>query len=561
MSKIISIASIIVLGFILMIQLEASNVEQKVIDNAIISYHDQIYNNMELEFNNGDYPLQSPYIVLDPYESSPLSAMLGVKVENESTLTIVIHGKDGQNDFSHTFEESSTEFLVPILGLYADTNNIVDIIIEDGEGIQSINTIEIQTEPLPTDFGTYTVTKEIDEVNMSDELYYSASFTGYMNGMDDHGNIRWYIYQTSELFDPFFDTTNFSHFILMDNGHYLAEDNLHHSLIEIDSLGRVYQITNLDFDIHHEFMVLDDGNYLVQSQVDGSDTMEDTLSIIEPGTANVLFELDYKDILDVNRAAQPYSTNDWLHANSIDLSENGNSLLTSSRHQNAVFSINTNTLELEWILGAHENWVEEYQQYLLTPVDSEGNPLYDLEDQNESLNADYEFWNWGQHSAKFIPSSNSNIVNIIIFNNNGFSTYDSSNWIAPYENSSSPRIYQINLDDMTVQLLWETNHNDQNYYSGFVGSARYYGDTVLTNYGATNIALNFGINVGNADDVPMDIFNGDMYFTEPILTTARIEETDLNSKETIFAFEYTDLDKIGLYNNGIFAVEKHAIYN
>lgn len=144
----------------------------------------------------------------------------------------------------------------------------------------------------------------------------------------------------------------------------MAEDNSHTALVELDSLGRIYEFTITDFDIHHQFLELDDGNYLVQSQVNGAPTTEDTLTVLEKGTGEIMKTMDYKYILDPNRAPQPYSDNDWLHANSIYFDENNNAIITSSRHQNLVVSTDWGTNENK--LGLYQNgifFVERYGLY------------------------------------------------------------------------------------------------------------------------------------------------------------------------------------------------------
>lgn len=368
------------------IQFFASETSEVAIDTGIIDQHSAIYDEMVLEFESNDWNINDPYIVLDPYESSPLGAMLGVKTSSPSTLQITIKGQEGSSDFTHSFNMTDTEFLVPLLGLYPGIYNEVTITLTDLEGVETSNTLFIETNDLPSDFGDFTVTNPISAEEAHDELYFSSSFTGYINGIDCFGDVRWYINQTNAEYDPIFDTSNFSYFITLDNGHYLAEDSSHTALVEFDELGRIYEITQVDFDIHHEFLELEDGNYLIQSQDDDADTIEDLLTVVEKGTGTILQEYDYKNILDVNRPAQPYSSNDWLHANSLDLSSDQSSLITSSRHQNSVFSTNTNTQEVEWILGSHHNWSEEYSDYLLTPVDSNGDQLYNLDDPVESCN-------------------------------------------------------------------------------------------------------------------------------------------------------------------------------
>lgn len=220
------------------IQFFAYETSEAAIDTGIIDQHSAIYDEMVLEFESNDWNINDPYIVLDPYESSPLGAILGVKTSSPSTLQITIKGQEGSSDFTHSFNMTDTEFLVPLLGLYPGIYNEVTITLTDLEAVETSNTLFIETNDLPSDFGDFTVTNPISAEEVHEELYFSSSFTGYINEIDCFGDVRWYINQTNAEYDPIFDTSNFSYFITLDNGHYLAEDSSHTALVEFDELGR-----------------------------------------------------------------------------------------------------------------------------------------------------------------------------------------------------------------------------------------------------------------------------------------------------------------------------------
>lgn len=69
---------------------------------------------------------------------------------------------------------------------------------------------------------------------------------------------------------------------------------------------------------------------------------------------------------------------DWLHINQSYINEPNNLLICSGRHQSAIFGVNVDSGELRFIMANHEDWSDEFKQYLLTPVDDDGVPLYDL---------------------------------------------------------------------------------------------------------------------------------------------------------------------------------------
>ncbi len=86
---------------------------------------------------------------------------------------------------------------------------------------------------------------------------------------------------------------------------------------------------------------------------------------------------------------------DWLHINQSYINEPNNLLICSGRHQSAIFGVNVDSGELRFIMANHEDWSDEFKQYLLTPVDDDGVPLYDLTSPGGIDAADKNFWTWG----------------------------------------------------------------------------------------------------------------------------------------------------------------------
>src|SRR5690606_25537495 len=60
--------------------------------------------------------------------------------------------------------------------------------------------------------------------------------------------------------------------------------------------------------------------------------------------------------------------NDWAHANAIIEVDDGENVIVSCRHQDAVFKMRRDGSELLWILSNHQNWSEPFRKYLLDPI-------------------------------------------------------------------------------------------------------------------------------------------------------------------------------------------------
>ena len=83
------------------------------------------------EFAAGDYTLTNPLVKLNPYIICPLSAMILFKTPRAEEVTIIVHGKEAAGDICHTFP-AAYEHILPIYGLYADYDNQVEIVLQDG---------------------------------------------------------------------------------------------------------------------------------------------------------------------------------------------------------------------------------------------------------------------------------------------------------------------------------------------------------------------------------------------------------------------------------------------
>lgn len=129
-----------------------------------------------------DDTIDSPNVILDPYGSSPLMALIIFRTKELVSPKVTVMGKDGASDLVHTFSESKTHIL-PVYGLYPDYNNTIKI--EIGEKIKKIN---IKTDKLPDDF-------IYGNVEDSDRSFYFATSLDdkYTAVYDSNGEVRFYV--------------------------------------------------------------------------------------------------------------------------------------------------------------------------------------------------------------------------------------------------------------------------------------------------------------------------------------------------------------------------------
>ena len=115
----------------------------------------------------GNYTFNNPYLILNPYESSPLTALMAFNTEDSVSVRVTILGKDEHSTFTQDFE-AATSHLIPIYGLYPDSLNDVIVTLSDGQ----TKTIQIKTDPLPEDLPLPT-SINADKEKLGNDLYFS----------------------------------------------------------------------------------------------------------------------------------------------------------------------------------------------------------------------------------------------------------------------------------------------------------------------------------------------------------------------------------------------------
>ena len=98
----------------------------------------------------GNYSLDDPYIKLNPYGTAPLSALVIFTTDQQATVSYTVHGKAADTSITNKVNgDPSMTHQVPIVGLYANTDNDVTMNITYADGTTDAKTIHIKTGKLP----------------------------------------------------------------------------------------------------------------------------------------------------------------------------------------------------------------------------------------------------------------------------------------------------------------------------------------------------------------------------------------------------------------------------
>lgn len=406
-------------------------------------------NEVEKTIKTNGYTIDNPKVLLDPYNASPLTALILFETEEEVSPKVTIEGKDKLTTIETEFAKNTKHYL-PIYGLYADYNNKVDISYTLSNGKKITKQVEIQTNKLPDDFVLPTSLKK-DSSKLTNDLYFfTPSSKGYTCAYDVNGDVRWYLSNNAV-----WDNTR------LKNGHMMVStERLVNSpyymtgLYEIDLLGHIYNEYSIKGGYHHDYFELPNGNLLVASDDFNNEagTVEDYLVELDRTTGNIVKTWDLKDVLNMEDGkSENWSNYDWFHNNSVWYDEATNSITLSGRHQDAVINIDYTSGKLNWIIGDSTNWSSEYQKYFFTPVGK-----------------DFE-WQWSQHAAMITPEGY-----VFIFDNGNNKSKYSSKYVDATNGYSRGVMYKIDTDKMTIEQVYEYGkERGSSFYSPYISDVDY----------------------------------------------------------------------------------------
>ncbi len=403
---------------------------------------------MLAEFEAGAYTIDKPLVKLNPYEVSPLTAMVLFETPVLTEATVIVKGKAHPGDIRHTFP-ASKKHILPIYGLYADYDNTVEIVMANGQK----STISIKTDPMHPDVPVSTLIKTTSEYMGNNIMFLTAAINAMPVGFDYAGDVRWY------------SNKNFAFDIKrMPNGHILIGTErlvkmpyFTTGLYEMVFSGKIFKEYRTPSGYHHDQFVMEDGNILVLSYDFYSGTVEDMCLLIDPNTGAVLKSWDYKNVLPQDVAGSgSQDEHDWFHNNSVWYDKKTSSLTFSGRHQDAVINLDFETGDLNWIIGDPEGWPKEMvDKYFFTPV------------------GDGEFdWQYEQHASVILPDGD-----IMLFDNGHFRSKNKETYLPNAENFSRGVRYRIDTDKMTIEQIWQYGkERGAEFFSPYICNVEYYNE-------------------------------------------------------------------------------------
>lgn len=405
------------------------------------------------ELESSAYSPEAPFVLVNPYGHSPLSAIVMFTTEQPAKVSIRVPGDTALADAGYDFADYETNHSIPVYGLYAGRINEVEFTLRFEDGKKQQFTVPVETEALPD-----ALSHEVVRAHVLDADAYQPGFNfTYMGNADEskaaidaNGAYRWYLDTSNGILAAAGYCANYnggnSIFFSCGNRSYGAV-----AIMEMNYLGKLLNAWVAPYGAHHDIEVTGD-TILVTGSGDEK-VKEDFLYEIDRESGEIITTLDYDTMLQVQRdqtvdypeITNFYDPSDWLHMNSIV--EWQDDLIISSRHQSTVIC-NDREGNIKWMLCDPTDYYVYFDQYILTPVGD-----------------DFEY-PYIQHAVEVMPDQDNNpdTLDIILFDNGDFRKEVKDCYSRMVQ-------YRINEKEMTVEQIWEYGSDRTELFSYRHGDA------------------------------------------------------------------------------------------
>ena len=348
----ITIVIIIVFSIILININNKNNYAESPLEEYLVKQN-EIDNEIKKEINNKDNTIDNPKIIVNPYEISPLTALIIFRTEKEQSFELIINGENVGTT------EKNQKHSIPIYGLYENHENVVKL-VSDKEYEYIVKTSSVNV-------GEMKINKKSEKLD--NKLYFLVGGQNPNNvAYDKDGNVRWYLDIDLAIDIDFLDNGR----ILIGNGNGSSYVG-YTGVLEIDYLGKIYKEYLLSGGAHHSILKMPNGNYMISTGSSVEEISWDYIVEIDPKTGKNVKEINLVEIfrsIDSSFVDDIEGESTFAYNNSVHYDEKSNTLTLSLRKLNSIINLDYDTLKLNWIYGEKKYWTENFDEYFIERIDN-----------------------------------------------------------------------------------------------------------------------------------------------------------------------------------------------
>ena len=305
------------------------------------------------ELVKNKYTLDRAKVYVNPYNASPLSAMIIFYTDDSQEVSVTVKGKNS-DDFTVSYGKSNYHY-VPVYGLYADYDNTVVVTLEDKTTKEfRIKTDKVNVPDVKAQSGNIT--------SAGDFYLLSSPISMSTLGIDGYGNVRWM------LSDHYYHNV-----VVLENGHLLTGIDTDTTSVlptvirEVDYLGRIYNEYNIDSGYLNDFFIKSNGNIIVTSKDKDRVTISDLVLEIDKNTGKIVKSIDvYKLFENIDKSfTDGIEREDYFYNSGIKYYEDTDTLLLTYWGGEMVISIDYSDAKINWIFTNPDNLPSSFDSYLL----------------------------------------------------------------------------------------------------------------------------------------------------------------------------------------------------
>lgn len=302
------------------------------------------------------YTFKHLLVIPNPYDLVKQSAMILFNSSKETKVRYRVVGDTTDVDFVGE-TEYTTRHRVPIMGLYANRSNKVELELIDRE-----NKV-LKRRMLRIYVPNVRANKEnvLGEHERKDATHFPFTFINGVGfrpmAIDSNGEVRYTLQMKTNSVGMI--PLNNGHFLYADSGANFADEHRkvrpcrYH---EMDYMGRVYRTFLLEFPITN--VVAQNGNALYLATSSGVEYSADKIVELDMNSGEIVKQCDLGELLGTKYRVKEK----W--ANIYAMQYKNDRLYITARTLHSVIKLNWNTMEIDWILAPESVWkdtpVEKY---------------------------------------------------------------------------------------------------------------------------------------------------------------------------------------------------------